>query len=855
MKKSLLSVSLLFSMFSFAVVMSGDLPLFKDSTAVAENKSVEKADGVTLQTAQPVAATTNAAALTLDPAVYPLAKDSEWYFMDNGQSQDATQWSNVGFNNVGWSTGVAPLGYTDPVNTTVSFGPDAGNKFITTYFYRDITINLADVAEFVDFGLKRDDGAVVYVNGVEVFRDNMPAGAITYLTHSATTVDGADESRYFVHQLPKTVFQQGVNRIAVEVHNRDGQSSDIKFDMYIQDAAGEELIVNCEDEDQNHIGCFTSIVPTSQTPVLLIPQEQRFQMMLKQGTPYMSGTPGNIPGLHDFTAYMGVDNSSTVAHLGVNHENTPGGVTMANIHLDEEQLLWITDDSKAVDLYNTDLVTTSRNCSGGITPWGTYITAEESTTSGDANGDGYNDVGWLVEIDPVTAQVKEYGNGKQEKLWKMGLMNHENVVVSADQVTAYYGEDGGTNCLYKFVATTAGDLSEGNVYVLKLDLALSSDEPSSTTAEWIQVPNATPADCNNIRNAAQALGGTNFNGVEDCEISPIDGKIYFTSKGKDRVYRFKDNGAAGVTEFETFVGGMSYDIETPSGTFNEPWGDGNDNLTFDDKGNLWVLQDGGRNYIWVIRPDHVQSNPHVLLHSSMPAGSEPTGLTFSPDFKYGFFSVQHPSSSNAPQMDATMQNVVFDASAVVVFSIASELGLQAPDADFSADEVLVEEGQTVTFTDLSTNTPTSWAWTFEGGTPATSTEAAPTVTYAEEGTYNVSLTTTNAAGSSEVLTKEDYIVVEVALGVDGVNQLANVKVYPNPTKGKVTIALNEDAGKNVTVEVYDFLGRKVYSADNQTTGAGQQIELNVANLVGEQVFFIKLNVDGKTGSYKLLKTN
>jgi secreted PhoX family phosphatase len=66
---------------------------------------------------------------------------------------------------------------------------------------------------------------------------------------------------------------------------------------------------------------------------------------------------------------------------------------------------------------------------------------------------GYVDVGWLVEIDPVTRQVMDYNNdGIKDKLWAMGRMSHENVVFKNDSLTAYFGEDGGTQCLYKFVA-------------------------------------------------------------------------------------------------------------------------------------------------------------------------------------------------------------------------------------------------------------------------------------------------------------------------------------------------------------------------------------------------------------------
>jgi PKD repeat protein len=501
-------------------------------------------------------------------------------------------------------------------------------------------------------------------------------------------------------------------------------------------------------------------------------------------------------------------------------------------------------------MYTPSLVTTIRNCSGGTTPWNTVITAEENTSGGDSNGDGYQDVGWLVEIDPATAQVKDYNNdGNKDKLWKMGRMNHENVVVNATGTAAYEGEDGGSHCVYKFVPTVANDLTNGTLYVLKLDLGLQNDEPSSSTATWIPVPNATPADCNNVASMAQTLGGTNFNGVEDCEISPLDGMIYFTSKGKNRIYRFKDNGLT-VSNFETFAGGMSYSIETATGPVTEPWGDGNDNITFDDKGNLWLLQDGGKNYIWVIRPDHRQSMPHVLLHSSMPAGSEPTGLTFTPDFKYGFFSVQHPDGGNLPQTDATGNPVNFNASAVVVFSIGSELGLQAPEADFVASSVTVTEGAQVTFTDLSSHNPTTWAWTFEGGNPATSTAEAPVVTYATAGTYNVSLVTTNAAGTSEAEAKTDYITVEPLVGINDPALSANVKVYPNPTNGMVNIELNgEFAGREATAEVFDMLGRKL----KDVAATGNSIKVDLSQFAGDQVFIITLHAGDATASYKIMK--
>jgi uncharacterized repeat protein (TIGR02543 family) len=81
-----------------------------------------------------------------------------------------------------------------------------------------------------------------------------------------------------------------------------------------------------------------------------------------------------------------------------------------------------------------------------------------------------------------------------------------------------------------------------------------------------------------------------------------------------------------------------------------------------------------------------------------------------------------------------------------------------PVANFTADTLSVPAGGSVHFTDQSTNSPTSWSWTFEGGTPSTSTSQNPTVTYNTPGTYDVSLTATNAAGS-DTETKLNYITV------------------------------------------------------------------------------------------------
>ncbi|RMZ59926.1 DUF839 domain-containing protein [Chryseobacterium nematophagum] len=593
-------------------------------------------------------------------------KNSSWNYKDNNQAQP-DQWKEKTYDISSWSVGNGPLGYGDPVNTTINTG------LLAAYFAKDINVNLADLTDTMELGIMRDDGVVVYLNGEEIVRDNLPTGTITFNTPSSTIIEGAAENIYNIFTIPKSKFVNGSNRISIELHNRNGTSSDLRIDAYLKTVNNTATPVSC---NANHISCFTSIVPTVQTGKLIIPEEHRYQLVLKEGDNYTEGG-GLVGGQNDFTGYVAKNASSTDGYLSVNHETNPGGVTMAEINYNTSTKLWELTRSRAVSFSAPSLVQTIRNCSGGVTPWGTIVTAEEQTTSSDVNADGYKDYGWLVEIDPATAQViTQNTDGSKGKLWQMGIMNHENVVVNNAGTTAYYGEDGGTHMVYKYVMDTPNNLSSGNLYVLKLDQGLSGGDPVGTTATWIQVPNKTKADQNNTSSLAASLGGTSFNGVEDVEISPIDGKVYFTAKGLNKVYRLKDDGAT-ASQVETFVGGLStvYSFETPQGTKSEAWGDGNDNLTFDELGNLWVLQDGGKNYIWVIAPDHTQANPKVKLFASMPAGAEPTGLTFTPDHKFGFFSIQHPDSTIMTDVDATGNTIDYRGkSATIVIALKNNLG-------------------------------------------------------------------------------------------------------------------------------------------------------------------------------------
>lgn len=165
---------------------------------------------------------------------FPIAKLSEWRYLDNGSNQD-TAWRMPSFVDTTWAFGPAKLGYNDNAITILNYGPDASNKYITYYFRKQF--NVADIAalpDSLDLNILRDDGAVVFINGVEVVRSNMPAGTYDYLTWAPVIVDAADESTYFPYTISKNMLVNGLNTIAVEIHQRDGTSSDLGFDLELK---------------------------------------------------------------------------------------------------------------------------------------------------------------------------------------------------------------------------------------------------------------------------------------------------------------------------------------------------------------------------------------------------------------------------------------------------------------------------------------------------------------------------------------------------------------------------------------------------------------------------------------------
>jgi len=160
------------------------------------------------------------------------------------------------------------------------------------------------------------------------------------------------------------------------------------------------------------------------------------------------------------------------------------------------------------------------------------------------------------------------------------------------------------------------------------------------------------------------------------------------------------------------------------------------------------------------------------------------------------------------------------------------LDLPVPVADFTATPTTIYAGETVNFTDLSTNNPTSWNWSFSGGTPTSSTTQNPQVIYNSPGTYNVSLTVSNAFGT-DTKTKIKYITV-LALPVP----VADFTATPTTVYAGETVSFTDLSTNNPTSWNWSFSGGTPTSSTTQNpqvvynSSGTYNVSLTVSNAFG-----------------------
>lgn len=246
-------------------------------------------------------------------------------------------------------------------------------------------------------------------------------------------------------------------------------------------------------------------------------------------------------------------------------------------------------DGTIADAYRI-LSGTSRNCAGGPTPWGNWLSCEENGSSGR-----------VYECNP-----QQPGQGVERPL--LGSFNHEAAAVDAMTGHVYLTEDDPQGRLYRFVPTTPGDLTAGS---------LQAASVSGTGLTWLPTSIAAP-DRTRTTSA--------FDGGEGAWISGRT--LWFTTKGDGRVYEL---------DLTTQQLTVLYDQASRAGSPLR----GLDNITVHEpSGDLFVAEDGGNMEVCIITTEDAGEDVAPFLRFVGHSGSEVTGPAFSPDGRRLYLSSQ-----------------------------------------------------------------------------------------------------------------------------------------------------------------------------------------------------------------------
>ncbi len=159
-------------------------------------------------------------------------RGATWRYLDSGE-YPGDAWVQAEFDDASWASGPAPLGYGDSQTTELSYGDDASNKHITTWFRHpfDLPADTLASASEASLGLRVDDGAVVWLNGAELLRQGMGDGEIGPDSYATDTASGDNETNYTSYDFELGLLVEGANQLAVEVHQNGGTSSDLTLDL------------------------------------------------------------------------------------------------------------------------------------------------------------------------------------------------------------------------------------------------------------------------------------------------------------------------------------------------------------------------------------------------------------------------------------------------------------------------------------------------------------------------------------------------------------------------------------------------------------------------------------------------
>ncbi|MCC0176024.1 DUF839 domain-containing protein [Waterburya agarophytonicola K14] len=358
-----------------------------------------------------------------------------------------------------------------------------------------------------------------------------------------------------------------------------------------------------------------------------------------------------VPNQHDGMAAFGGKKGQTI--LVRNHEihplqainNLAENIPQYDRSCSGGTTTLIVDSDRNLIKHHLSLAGTNRNCAGGTTPWGSWISCEEEVST------PYPPPGYTKEqVDPVWGKITQKhgynfevpaslaGLAEPIPLVAMGRFRHEAIATDPKTGYIYQTEDQLNSCIYRFIPNKAGDLRGGG----KLEALVIQDAPKIDTGvdfpigksfkvTWVQLEDVDP-EHDTLRYEAQSKGAAIFRRGEG--MCYANGELYWTAT---------NGGAAQVGQIfrynlerntvELFVESPGYDV------LDYP-----DNLTLAPFGDLVVCEDGkDEQFLIGVTP----KGKYYQLARNALNNSEFAGICFSPDEKTMFVNIYNPGMTLA----------------------------------------------------------------------------------------------------------------------------------------------------------------------------------------------------------------
>jgi secreted PhoX family phosphatase len=381
---------------------------------------------------------------------------------------------------------------------------------------------------------------------------------------------------------------------------------------------------------------------TTGLPLLRLPAGFRYLSFGWTGDPMIGGrvTPPSHDGMgvfaagRDFVLLVRNHEVEAGAPFGglVYDPAAGGGTTSLSFDTRRGQFLGARDS----------LSGTSRNCAGGPTPWGSWLTCEETVTY------GTRPHGYVFEV-PAS------GFGSAEPLRDMGRFSHEAVAVDPVTGHVYETEDAGrTSGFYRFVPNSGSLADGGRLFMLKVrgralvDLSVSYTVGTEIPTEWVRIdepddPSST-APANVVWSQGRARGAATFARLEGCWYEASDDRVYVVAteggtRQQGQVWAYSPR-----RETITLV----LDSSSTTAVKNP------DNVTSGPGGGLVICQDGGGGGVQSLYGLTAAGGAFAIAQNNIRLSGERNGLTgdftdgewagacYSPDGRWLFANIQRP---------------------------------------------------------------------------------------------------------------------------------------------------------------------------------------------------------------------